>query len=197
MSGRGKKSKSLRLSLRDSGYDDGSDLDDGDGVFLIGNHIYFYDSVSTASFRDFMKCLHHLVHTEDLDEIILHIKSDGGDTYIGLAMYDIIRGSSIPITGIVEGSVASSATLMLMGCSKRQMTTSSYLLIHQLSSDFEGKFKDWKDEHDHMKQLMTQLKSIYILHTKLKESKIEDLLSRELMLNARQCRRYGFIDDII
>ena len=47
--------------------------------------------------------------------IYVHICSYGGDVFAGLALMDLIKNNEIPITTIVEGPVASAATLMFLG----------------------------------------------------------------------------------
>jgi ATP-dependent protease ClpP protease subunit len=108
-----------------------------------------------------------------------------------------VRLSKVPVTGIVEGAAASAATIFLMGCAKRQMTPSSMMLIHQVSSCFWGTAEQWKDEHRNMDKLMSKIRKIYALHSSLPEPKIQQLLTRDLWWSAKKCSKYGLVDEIL
>lgn len=199
----GWKSRRSRRAAKTNS-DDGSSGDDSDlPVETLDNNIYFYGEVNPQSLRKFTKALHSVTRrfktlVPDSDpadfSINVFIHSLGGDVYCGLALYDAVRSSEIPVTGIVQGAAASAATLLLMGCTRRLMYPSSYLLIHQISSSFWGTHKEWQDEHLNLGALMKKLKRIYCSLSSIPSAKIDGLLEHDRWFSAKKCRRYGLVD---
>lgn len=194
----------MKRRLSKNNNDEESSGEDSDApVDKLDNNIYFYGEVNQHSLRTFTKCLHAI--TRRLKSLApgsdptgftinVFIHSMGGDVYCGLALYDTVRASEIPVTGIVQGAAASAATLLLMGCAKRLMHPSSYLLIHQISSSFWGTHKEWQDEHRNLGTLMKRLKKIYCRHSNIPSSRISGLLEHDRWFSAKKCRRYGLVD---
>jgi ATP-dependent Clp protease protease subunit len=130
-------------------------------------------------------------------DIFLHINSNGGSLHCGLAMYDIVKNSEIPITGIIEGTAASAATLLFLGCAYKQMTKNSLFLIHQLSSGFWGTHDEFTTEKKNMDQEMKMLTDIYVFHGNKSEKKIRKFLKKDVWWTSSQCLKYEFIDEIL
>lgn len=169
------------------------------------NHIWFYADVSSESCCAFSVLLNKVSfqlkrtnpNTAPTDmTITLHVQSDGGDVFAGFALYDMVRCSDIPVVAIVEGRVASAATLLILGCTRRLMTRHSFFLIHQLSSEFWGNNEEWKDEVKNMEKLSKNLLKIYIRHSKLTADKLENLLMHDLWWGVKRCIRHGLVDGV-
>ena len=179
--------------------------DDSDGcVNTIGNHVYFYDSVSTKSLMALILGLerakaHAFAHIED-PFIVIHIHSDGGDLHAGLCAYDRIRllTDEIFVRTVIEGSVSSAATLIALGANEVHMLPNSFFLIHQLSLQMStAKFEDLKDEFETSEGLMTTIKNIYTSRTNMTFDNVSKLISRERPLTAKMCLEYGIVDHIL
>lgn len=168
-----------------------------------GGDIYFYCDVTRESVRDLMTQIRKLeiematamikVGLDDTPRIRIHISSNGGCLYSGLAIFDYLRSTQAHITTIAEGCCASAATLILLGGDVCTMGPSAYLLIHQLGTAFWGKYEDLKDELAHCDQLMKTLKKIYLRETKIPEKKLDKLMKRDLYLSYRKCVKYGVV----
>jgi ATP-dependent protease ClpP protease subunit len=65
------------------------------------------------------------------------------------------------------------------------------VLIHQLSTEFWGKYEDLKDEMRQCEKLMRHLKRIYLKETELPEKKLDKLMTRDLYLSFSKCVKYG------
>ena len=77
------------------------------------------------------------------------------------------------------------------------MSKNSIMLIHQLSSGFEGKFNEIHDENENINNLMSFIVSYYLENTKLNIDELRGLLKRDLWLNSERCLSYGLVDKII
>jgi len=123
--------------------------------------------------------------------INLHIQSDGGDLNAGLGCMDFLRRLKPRVVTIAEGMCASAATFLCLGGDERIVTQNSYILIHQLGSEFWGKYENMKDEMKFCDQLMKQMKKIYLRETSIPESKLDRLMQRDLYMSYKKCVRYG------
>ena len=182
-----------------------SDMGSSPTVKSAGTHIYFYVDVTPITVMDL------LLHTQDIQSEILrhsvvfdntpapihlHINSGGGDLFSGLAAFDALRALKVPLHTHIEGLAASAATLLSLAGSKRTIGPTSFMLIHQLSSDIWGKFEEHKDAMANHTLQMDKLSKIYTLRSKIPLKKLEALLKRDLLLDAESCLRHKLVDEI-
>ena len=114
------------------------------------NKIYYYAGVNRDSASELNKKIGEiesksltLCHTLDLDQpptIKIYINSGGGSVVSGISSMDTILRCKVPIHTYVDGFCASAATFMSVVGSYRFMSRNSYMLIHQLSTQFWGKY---------------------------------------------------------
>jgi ATP-dependent protease ClpP protease subunit len=123
-------------------------------------------------------------------EIRIHIMSEGGDMFSGLLLKNILEKSRVKVVTIAQGSCCSAATFMFLGGSERRMGENAYLLIHQLSTDFWGKYQDLKSEMKSCDKFMSALKKMYMSKTEIPEKKFKRLMKKDLFLSASKCLKY-------
>ena len=73
----------------------------------------------------------------------------------------------------------------------------SMILVHQLSSENQGKFQELDDDMKNLQQLMDKVKKIYLMHSNLQYLQLDELLQHDLWLDAETCKKYGLVDEII
>ena len=171
------------------------------------NRIYFYSEIDNDSVLELNKQIDEAAKqmkivqfTLDLPEpppIRLHINSKGGELPASFCAADKIRTCSVPIYTYCEGEVASGATLISVSGKKRFMTKNSFFLIHQLSSDFWGKYAEFKDEFENLTMLMNSIKALYSECTKIPDEELNNILKRDLYLTPEQCLQWKMVDEII
>tara|TARA_R100001082_G_C4351052_1_gene154534 strand:+ start:49 stop:672 length:624 start_codon:yes stop_codon:yes gene_type:complete len=176
-------------------------------VETTNNRVYYYSEVSRPKILVLNKSLRNLsdnlinqaqlLSLEEPAQIYLHINSFGGSVFAGLSAVDYIQSSNVPVTTIVEGCAASAATLMSCVGAHRQMRSSAFMLIHQISSGLWGKYEELKDDMDNCDLFMRIIKDIYDEHTKIPKRKLNEILKRDLWFDAETCLEYGLIDEII
>lgn len=187
----------------------GSEGRGGDsGVAVDENKVYFYSSVNPSSVLELnqalraldteMQCLSIRFGMHEAFPIMLHIHSEGGDLFSGLAAADTIRSLKTPVHTYIEGAAASAATLMSVCGKKRFIMKSSLMLIHQLSALMvEGTHEQFRDEFTNQELLMQKIKDIYRSHTKLDEETMDELLKHDLWLSADRCLELGLVDTVL
>lgn len=171
-------------------------------VKVQGTNVFFYCEVCEETVTELVTLLTKLENDlltglaklgiyDTSPHITLHIMSPGGDLYSGLAAMDFITNMRAHVTTIAEGCVASAASIIFLAGDARHVRRNAYVLIHQIGSDFWGKFEDLKDQMRHCEQLMHHLKKIYLHQTSLPEKKLEKLMKRDVYLSHSKCVRYG------
>ena len=177
------------------------------------NHIYFYDDINTKNILLLIKYIKELnikliLLKTELDYkydssidfyIYLHINSHGGYIMDGFAAIDYIKKSRIPIISIVDGYAASAATFLSIVCHKRQITSYSSMLIHQLSSGISGTFQQIDDDHKNNLYLQNKIKKLYLDHSniKLTNKLLTAILKQDIIWDANKCKYYGLVDEIV
>jgi len=175
----------------------------------VDNRIYFYAEVDRETVLTLNKNLRgkyndFLVRrqtegTEEVTPIYLHLQSFGGSVFAGLSAMDAILQlrHKVPIHTVVDGCTASAATFVSVVGTKRYINQNAFMLIHQLSSMMWGKYSEIQDEMENMERLMKKIKEIYTTYTKLPENKLDSILEHDLWIDAKQCLKYGLVDEIL
>ena len=170
------------------------------------NKIYFYSGVNRNSCVELNKKIGEL-ESKSLTlsktlgilppSIKLFINSGGGSIVSGIASMDTILRCKVPVETYVDGFSASAATFLTVVGEKRFMSRNSYMMIHQLSSNFWGTYSNFEDEKENLDLMMKTIKDIYKKYTKLPMKKLDEILKHDLMWDAQTCLQYGIVDEII
>ena len=172
------------------------------------SHIYFYCDVVPESILKLNTVMIQMAKenlseaaargAENPDPINLHINSPGGIASAGFVGYDLINEltNKLEIRSYVEGNCSSAATLLSIGASKRYITPSSTMLIHELSTFIGGKLSEITTEFENCKKVEAIIENIYLKHTKIKKEELKELLRKDVLLTAEDCLEKGLVDEI-
>jgi len=176
-------------------------------IEVVNNDIYFHSDVSVKTVKELCKQVNILekkmlqtqieLKLKRPPKIYIYIHSYGGDVFAGLSCMDALLRCKVPVVTIVDGFVASAATLIMLGGHKRWMRENSSILIHQIRGESWGKYFDMKDEMFNCDQLMKTISEIYIAKSEFPESKLTTIIKKEIHLNAKKCIKYKFVDKLI
>lgn len=172
-----------------------------------GNEIYFYSSVDLESIYNLNRSLsdlekHMLITQINLGlatppHVKLFINSDGGEIFSAFTTVDRIKSSKVPIYTYVEGICASASTLISVCGNRRFIGKNGVMLVHQLRSWCGGTHENFKDEVKNLELLSEKVKKVYLEHTKLNPSDLDEMLKHDIYLSANDCLNYGLVDEII
>lgn len=173
----------------------------------VENRLFFYSEITSEKALQLNKSLIELQNRFIADQLIrsssvpdtiyLHINSPGGSVFDSLSICDEICNLKVPLVSIVDGVAASGASLISVSAKKRLIKKRSFILIHQLSTFFWGKYEELKDEKENCDKLMACIRDIYLTRTKMPEEKLNDILKRDVYLTSSECLDYGLVDEII
>lgn len=176
-------------------------------VKIVGNEVYFYGDVNQQNVLTLNTELRRLENEIlsscseytycDPPGITIYINTEGGDIFAGLSAMDHIWNMRLHVTTVADGHCASAGTFILLGGHNRAIRAHSFVLIHQISSEFWGTFQDCKDETKAMAKFMKTLKDMYSSYTNLPEKKIKSLMTRNIYMDANECVKYGVVNEIL
>jgi ATP-dependent Clp protease, protease subunit len=143
-----------------------------------------------------------LLHLESEDpdkDISLYINSPGGSVYAGLAIYDTMQFIKPDVQTICVGIAMSMGALLLAGGAdgKRMSLPNSKILIHQVSSAFQGQATDIEIHAKEIIDVRRRLDEILAKHTKQDLDKVAKDTERDYFMSAEEAKDYNLIDRVI
>lgn len=96
-------------------------------------------------------------------EVVVNIRSTGGDVGDALLIYDALAGLDAKITTRCYGYVASAATIIAQAASegRREISANSLYLVHNAVSSCEGNANDFRQREELLKKTDERIASIY------------------------------------
>lgn len=142
-----------------------------------------------------------LLESENNKPIELHMSSPGGDAFAMLRLYDHIQRSPCQIKFFGSGIIASSATWIMAGCDERYLDKHTWVLLHDSPSTGDRispmKLTDYEIDVGLEKGLQDQLNEMYAKNSRMPKSFYDELVRRDLWLNAEETVALGLADQVI
>jgi ATP-dependent Clp protease protease subunit len=142
-----------------------------------------------------------LIHLESEDpdkDISIYINSPGGSVYAGLAVYDTMQYVKPQIQTVCVGMAMSMGAVILAGGAngKRMALPNSKILIHQVSSGFQGQATDIEIQAREVINIKRRLEEILAEHTGQTTEKVGKDMERDYFMTAQEAKEYGIIDTV-
>jgi ATP-dependent Clp protease, protease subunit len=142
-----------------------------------------------------------LIHLESEDpdkDIAVYINSPGGSVYAGLAVYDTMQYIKPDVQTVCVGIAMSMGALLLAGgtSGKRMALPNSKILIHQVSSGFQGQATDIEIQAREVINIKRRLEEIIAYHTGQPLDKVSKDMERDYFMTADEAKEYGIIDNV-
>lgn len=166
-------------------------------VTSVGDNVYFFADVDVKTCHDLIVELAKMDAKEKDEPVKLHILSDGGDVYAALAVIGTIKTMRREVHSYINGFAASAGTMISVACDKRFMYENSYMLIHQVSSAFWGKYQEFNDEYENLVIMMRDIKKIYADETNINQTDLDSLLKHDLNWDHKKCLEVGLVDEVL
>jgi ATP-dependent Clp protease protease subunit len=142
-----------------------------------------------------------LIHLESEDpdkDISIYINSPGGSVYAGLAVYDTMQYIKPQVQTVCVGMAMSMGAVLLAGGAKgkRMALPNSKILIHQVSSGFQGQATDIEIQAREVINIKRRLEEILAEHTSQEIEKVSRDMERDYFMTAEEAKDYGIIDTV-
>ena len=162
---------------------------------LIQERIIFIDSVITANLANEIIAQLLILDADSNKPINIYINSPGGSVSNGLAIYDVAMNLKSPIRTICVGMAASMAAILMLMGKERCALKHSKIMMHEVSSEVEGKTKDIEVDFKRHKDYQHSLYEIIKEKTKITDP--EELFKLDQWYSAEEAKEVGFITSII
>ena len=143
-----------------------------------------------------------LLHLESEDpdkDISIYINSPGGQVYSGLAIYDTMQFIKPDVQTICVGIAMSMGAVILAGGAKgkRMALPNAKILIHQVTSGFQGQATDIEIQARETIALKRRLEEILAVHTGKEAETVSKDMERDYYMTSEEAKEYGIIDNVI
>jgi ATP-dependent Clp protease protease subunit len=167
---------------------------------LLNERIVFLGTPVTDEIANLIVAQLLHLQAEDPDkDISLYINSPGGSVYAGLAIYDTMQYIKPDVQTICVGIAMSMGALLLSGGAqgKRMSLPNAKILIHQVSSSFQGQASDIEIHAKEIIDTRKRLDEILAEHTGQPLEKVSRDTERDYFMTATEARDYNLIDTVI
>ncbi len=167
---------------------------------LLNERIVFLGTPVTDDIANLVVAqLLHLQAEDPEKDISLYVNSPGGSVYAGLAIYDTMQYIKPDVQTICVGIAMSMGALLLSGgaAGKRMALPNAKILIHQVSSAFQGQASDIEIHAREIIDTRRRLDKILAKHTGQDLEKVASDTERDYFMSAEEAVEYHLIDRII
>ena len=167
---------------------------------LLGERIFFLGTPIDDQIANLIVA--QLIHLESEDpekDIQIYINSPGGQVYSGLAIYDTMQYIKPDIQTTCVGIAMSMGAIILAGGTKgkRVALPNAKILIHQVSSGFQGQATDIEIHAREIIDVRRRLDEIIAKHTGQPMEKVQKDTERDYFMSADEAREYSIVDRVI
>jgi ATP-dependent Clp protease protease subunit len=143
-----------------------------------------------------------LLHLESEDpdkDVYIYVNSPGGSVYAGLAIYDTMQYIKPDVQTICVGIAMSMGALLLAGGTKgkRLALPNAKILIHQVSSGFQGQATDIEIQARETINMKRKMEEIISHHSEQPLEKVSKDMERDYFMTAQEAKDYGIIDTVV
>src|SRR3954465_14778377 len=167
---------------------------------LLGERVVFLGTPVTEDIANLIVAeLLHLESEDPGDAVSIYINSPGGSVYAGLAIYDTIQFIKPDVQTICVGVAMSMGALLLSGGAegKRFALPNAKILIHQVSSSFQGQATDIEIHAKEIIDVRRRLDEILAKHTNQDLERVARDTERDYFMSSEEAKEYGLIDQVI
>ena len=132
-------------------------------------------------------------------DISIYINSPGGVVTAGLAIYDTMQFIKPDVQTICVGIAMSMGAVLLAGGTKgkRMALPNAKILIHQVSSSFQGQATDIEIHAKEIIDVRRRLDEIIAKHTGQPFDKVTKDTERDYFMSAEEAVEYKIVDRVI
>lgn len=161
---------------------------------IVGNDnawIYKMFGISCVTPHEICNAISQNPSGETLD---VYINSDGGEIFAASEIYSALReygNVNIHVTGL-----AASAASVIMCAGKSDISPTSMVMVHNVSSSASGDYRDMAHESVMLKSASQAMAQAYCDKTGMSLDDVQKLMDKETWLTAHQAVEYGLVDKI-
>ncbi len=129
--------------------------------------------------------------------VTVTINSPGGDMFVGLSIYSLLREHDGPVTVQVLGLAASAASIIAMAGDTVQIARAGFLMIHNAWVVAAGNRLDFKELSDWLAPFDAAMADIYAARTGAEQKAMAKLMDAESWIGGSAAVEQGFADELL
>lgn len=130
------------------------------------------------------------------DKIDIYINSGGGDIFSATEIYSAIQNHKDNVKIHVVGLAASAASV-IMCAAENDISTTSMVMIHNVSTIAQGDFKDFKHESETLRKADRAMCQAYVDKSGKSENDFLPLMDKETWFTAQEAVDIGLCDKVV
>lgn len=151
----------------------------------------WYDIESTCP-NDVAKALEQA----DGEDVDIYINSGGGEIFAATEIYSAVQKYKGNVKLHVTGLAASAASI-IMCAGECDISATSMVMIHNVSSMAQGNYRDFKHESETLRKADKAMCQAYVNKTGKSESEILPLMDKETWFTAQEAADLGLCDRVV
>ena len=159
-------------------------------VYLYGVIGDEYGGITSDQFRK------ELAEIPKQKPLNLHIHSEGGSVFEGIAIFNQLKQRQSKISVTVDGLAASAASFVAMAGNTITMSQHSWMMIHEAHGIAMGRARDFRAAADHIEAMNSEIISIYKARWKGSEDELRAALDAETWLDSESAVAAGLADSV-
>lgn len=177
-----------------------TNVEDRIAIRLLESHTHFFSGpVTEENVMNAIKWVKYENLQKPTPKLLkLYVNSYGGDLYQSMALVDIMKASTIPISTIGIGNVMSAAFLIFVSgaTGHRYISKNAGIMMHQHIDELTGKYDDLKSQISESKRCDYRMLDILTDASKLDEQIIrEKFMSKtDLYFSSQELVSFGMAD---
>ncbi|WP_375179915.1 Clp protease ClpP [Enterococcus rotai] len=137
----------------------------------------------------------HLPDTGEDVELI--VNSPGGIVDCGSEMYTALMEYEGNVTAKIVGMAASAMSVAVMGATKRVISPTGRMMVHNASRRAEGDHRAMASAGNSLSSADIGIRNAYKSRTGLSDEELTDLMNKETYLDAESAVSLGFADEVM
>lgn len=130
------------------------------------------------------------------EDLIINLNSPGGDVFEGITIFNMLKRHKGKVTIYVVEQACSIASVIAMAGDTINMSDNSFMMIHCASTMIVGEPQELREMAETLDKIDDIICNSYYDKVKISKFNIKDMMKEETWLNAEDCKKYGFIDNI-
>lgn len=125
------------------------------------------------------------------------INSPGGDVFEGIAIYNLLKEHSKPVTVKIVGIAASAASIIALAGDKVEIAKSAFFMIHNAWTIALGNRHDMREVADFLEPFDSAMAEVYADFSGLGIEEIIDMMDSETYITGTEAIEKGFATDLL
>lgn len=155
----------------------------------MGNDIYLIGEVGREI--TLQKVIDLVSKTDTSKKLNVHIHSEGGSVYEGIAIYNYLKNLPQGVETLAVGLVASIASIIMLAGKIKYAYSQNNVLIHLPSAVMEGNSSDFKAVAVELEELEMKLAKIYEVETNFTYNEAISLMREDRMMTDLEVEKFG------